>query len=102
MDDIDEVFENRFDENGRWSQPPRAADAKVEAKETREEISDCLEAAPSKQRMAFVLREVEGLSSDEICKILEAQQHQPGCDAISIAQSRPGVPRSEMGCIAPC
>lgn len=71
MDDIDEVFENRFDENGRWSQPPRAADAKLEAKETREEISDCLGAAPSKQRMAFVLREVEGLSSDEICKILE-------------------------------
>ena len=71
MDDIDEVFENRFDENGRWSQPPRAADAKLEAKQTREEISDCLEAAPSKQRMAFVLREVEGLSSEEICKILQ-------------------------------
>ena len=71
IDDIEEVFESRFDENGTWSQPPRAADVELEAKQTREEISDCLEAAPSKQRMAFVLREVEGLSSEEICKILE-------------------------------
>jgi len=71
MDDIDEVFENRFDENGSWSQPPRAPDVALEAKETRQEISDCLEAAPPNQRLAFVLREVEGLSSDEICKILE-------------------------------
>jgi len=71
MDDIDEVFESRFDENGSWSQPPRAPDVALEAKETRQEISDCLEAAPPNQRLAFVLREVEGLSSDEICKILE-------------------------------
>ena len=71
MDDIDEVFESRFDENGTWSQPPRAADVVLEAREIRREISDCLETAPSKQRMAFVLREVEGLSSEEICKILE-------------------------------
>ena len=71
VDDIDEVFESRFDENGSWSQPPRAADVALEAREIRREISDCLETAPSKQRMAFVLREVEGLSSEEICKILE-------------------------------
>jgi RNA polymerase sigma-70 factor (ECF subfamily) len=71
VDDIDEVFESRFDENGTWSQPPRTADAALEAKQTRQEIADCLEAAPSKQRMAFVLREAEGLSSEEICKILE-------------------------------
>jgi RNA polymerase sigma-70 factor (ECF subfamily) len=71
MDDIEEIFESRFDENGAWSQPPKAADVALEAKQTREEIADCLEAAPSKQRMAFVLREVEGLSSEEICKILE-------------------------------
>ncbi len=28
--------------------------------------------APDRQRMVFILREVEGLSTDEICKILEA------------------------------
>ena len=38
--------------------------------ELRAEISDCLETAPERQRLAFQLREGEGLSSGEICKIL--------------------------------
>jgi RNA polymerase sigma-70 factor (ECF subfamily) len=77
MDDIDEVFESRFDENGTWSQPSRAADVALEAKQTRQEIADCLEAAPSKQRMAFVLREVEGLSSEEIAPTIPPAPRPP-------------------------
>ncbi len=71
MDDIDEVFESRFDSRGGWARPPRPADADLFDQETRREISGCLEAAPTPQRMAFVLREVEGLSTEEICNILE-------------------------------
>lgn len=70
-DDIDDVMESRFNANGSWSRPPRPADAELYARQVRQGISDCLEAAPSKQRMAFVLREVEGLATDEICKILD-------------------------------
>ena len=71
MDDIDEVFESRFDENRSWSRPPRGPEDEFFAKEARGEIGDCLEAVPDRQRMAFVLREIEGLSTREICKILE-------------------------------
>lgn len=71
FDDIDDVFESRFDDRGGWSRPPRPADRELDDKETRVRISDCLEAAPSRQRFAFVLREVEGLATPEICKILE-------------------------------
>ena len=71
MDPIDEVFESRFDGNGGWLAPPRAADADLENREVRREIEDCLDAAPTRQRMAFLLREVEGFSTDEICKVLE-------------------------------
>ncbi len=70
MADVDEVVEDRFDEAGSWSRPPRPADADLYDEEVRRAISDCLDAAPSRQRMAFVFREVEGLSTDEICKIL--------------------------------
>ena len=35
------------------------------------EIDGCLETVPTKQRMAFVLREVEELDTKEICKILD-------------------------------
>jgi len=70
-DDIDEVFEQRFDKNGFWANPPRAVDATVFDSEVRQGIEDCLETVPSKQRMAFVLREVEDMESAEICNILD-------------------------------
>jgi RNA polymerase sigma-70 factor (ECF subfamily) len=70
MDDIDDVFEDRFDQAGSWSRPPRGPEDALFAKEARGEIDDCLEAAPDRQRMAFILREVEGFSTEEICKIL--------------------------------
>lgn len=70
LDDIDEVFESRFDPNGSWSRPPRGPDDELMAKEARQEIDDCLEAAPEPQRLAFHFREVDGLSTPEICKIL--------------------------------
>ena len=71
MDDIDEVFESRFDPTGSWSRPPQGPDDDMFGKEARQEIGDCLEAAPEQQRMAFLFREVDGLSTQEICKILE-------------------------------
>lgn len=69
-DDIDEVMESRFDASGSWSRPP-SADDDVFSRQIREHTAECLEPAPTKQRLAFVLREVEGLETDEICKILE-------------------------------
>lgn len=71
VDDIDEVMESRFDANGSWRTPPRSAETEVYGREVRERTAECLEAAPPKQRMAFVFREVEGLTTSEICKILE-------------------------------
>lgn len=71
MDDIDDVFESQFNEAGSWSRPPRGPADNLFAREARREIDDCLAAAPERQRMAFVFREVEGLSTQEICKILD-------------------------------
>ncbi|MDH3255171.1 MAG: sigma-70 family RNA polymerase sigma factor [Acidobacteriota bacterium] len=71
IDDIDEVFESRFDQSGSWSRPPRGPEDILSSKEVRLEIDDCLETVPDRQRLAFVLREVEGLSTKEICKTLE-------------------------------
>jgi RNA polymerase sigma-70 factor (ECF subfamily) len=74
MDDIEQVFEARFNPDGTWLRPPRPVDAAVLDGEIRERIDDCLDQVPSKQRMAFVLREVEGLATEEICKILEVSR----------------------------
>ena len=71
MDDIEEVFEQRFDNAGGWTRPPRPVDTEVYDAEVREGIDGCLDRVPTNQRMAFVLREVEGMDTPEICKILE-------------------------------
>ena len=71
MDDIEEVFEQRFDDAGGWTRPPLPVDAEVYAAEVRQGIDGCLDRVPINQRMAFNLREIEGMDTEEICKILE-------------------------------
>ncbi len=71
MDDIDDVFEQRFDNTGSWTRPPRRMDAVLNDAEVRREIDDCLDQVPTKQRMAFVLREIEDLDTPEISRTLE-------------------------------
>ena len=71
MDDIEEVLGQRFDDAGSWRRPPRPADAEVYDAEVRQGIDGCLDQVPTNQRMAFVLREIEGMDTQEICKILE-------------------------------
>lgn len=71
MDDIEEVFEQRFDSAGSWTRPPLPVDTEVYDAEVRQGIDDCLDRVPTNQRMAFVLREIEGMDAQEICKILE-------------------------------
>lgn len=71
FESIDDVFEARFDERGSWSRPPKTPDALLSLKEAGEEIADCLGETPWRQRIAFLLRETEGLPSAEICKILD-------------------------------
>ncbi len=71
VDDIDDVMESRFRANGSWARPPRPADADTWHREIRGAIDECLGNAPPAQRMAFVLREVEELTTEEICNILQ-------------------------------
>ena len=71
MDDIEEVFERRFDDAGSWTRPPRPVDAEVYDAEVRQGTDGCLDQVPTNQRMAFVLREIEGKDTEEICKVLE-------------------------------
>jgi len=69
-DEIEAIVDRRFDERGNWANPPQDIQKVLEGAEVQEAIDGCLEGVPTQQRMAFVLREVEGLVSDEICKIL--------------------------------
>jgi RNA polymerase sigma-70 factor (ECF subfamily) len=67
-DPIDEVMESRFADQGKWRQPPVDIEDAVFAREIRETIQECMENVPRAQRIAFYLREVDEMRTEEICK----------------------------------
>ncbi len=69
-DPIDDVFESRFDMRGHWVRPPADVERLLLSKELGALILGCMDGLPANQRGAFVLREIEGLETAEICKIL--------------------------------
>ena len=71
MDPIDAVFESRFDTSGKWTRPPADLERLMLSKEIGGLIRSCMDELPVNQREVFVLREVEGLETPEICKIIE-------------------------------
>ena len=78
VDDIEAVVDARFDPAGRWIRPPRPADAAATAGEIMARVDECLEQIPERARSAFVLREVEQLDTNEVCKILEVSANNLG------------------------
>jgi RNA polymerase sigma-70 factor (ECF subfamily) len=70
FDDVTETDPSRFHPDGTWARPPQPADMVVYRREIGKYIGDCLENVPTKQRMAFVFREVEAMETAEICEIL--------------------------------
>jgi len=70
-DDIDDVLEHRFDDRGMWRTPPRQTDDALWDEQIRRHLEECLETVPERHRLAFVLKEVEGLASQEICNTLD-------------------------------
>jgi RNA polymerase sigma-70 factor (ECF subfamily) len=77
-EEIDRVVESRFTEDGRWARPPRGPDAGADRERVRVWLAECLEDLPDRRRMAFVLREVEELSTEEVCKVLEVSPNNLG------------------------
>lgn len=63
-----------FDEKGHWKEGPSKWDTNpkklLEQKEFLRILHTCLEGLSSRVAKTFVLREIEGLNTDEICKVL--------------------------------
>ena len=59
---------------GHWSQPPRSwvrtPDDALLSSELRRHLSDAVAALPERQRQVLTLRDVEGWTSEEVCRLL--------------------------------
>lgn len=70
VDPADELFETRFGFAGHWSRPSQGPAEEADARETASLIEFCLKQLTFAQRAAFVLKEVEGESSESARNIL--------------------------------
>lgn len=66
----------RFGANGRWTVPPRRWDddtpeALLLRDEVRRHLQRSIEDLPPRQRTVFVLRDIERVSAQEVCDLLE-------------------------------
>ncbi len=72
--DHQKQLDDFFHENGSWKEKPEKWDATpgelLDQKEFWKVLWGCLSELSERMRMAFKLREMEGLGCDEICKIL--------------------------------
>lgn len=61
-----------FDSQGRWVSPPRKweidPESALENETLRQVLEDCVGLLEDRMAQVFLLREVEGLSTDELCK----------------------------------
>jgi RNA polymerase sigma-70 factor (ECF subfamily) len=65
----------RFDASGAWMSPPQHwvedSDDRLLAQGLTAQIQDALDALPARQRDVVLLRDVDGLSGQEVCEVLE-------------------------------
>lgn len=71
LSQLDDTLEARFDRQGMWIRPPQSPERYTARTQAMSWLRGCLEALNDRRRLAFILREVEQLETDEICKILE-------------------------------
>jgi RNA polymerase sigma-70 factor, ECF subfamily len=68
------VDPSRFGGDGGWADPPEhwieAAENRMEAGKLADRIRAWLSVLPARQREVVLLRDIEGMSSDEVCAVL--------------------------------
>ncbi len=72
------VDSSRFDASGAWMAPPQHwiedSDDRMQAQALSGQIRKTLGELPERQREVVVLRDVDGLSSHEVCEVLEISE----------------------------
>ena len=84
------VDPSRFDEQGAWSEPPSSFTPEGEALrgEVRGLLAAAIDALPERHRAVLTLRDVEGLSSEEVCELLDIS---PGNQRVLLHRARAKV-----------
>ncbi len=64
-------LEPHFDSTGHWLTAPKSPDEIVYNDQVGDILKLVIDKLPENQRLAFVMKEIEGIETEEICKILD-------------------------------
>jgi RNA polymerase sigma-70 factor, ECF subfamily len=81
-------IEDRFAPDGAWSSPPRPwedPERRAVSLELRDALREALDELPERQRLVVTLRDVEGLESEEACRLLDLS---PGNERVLLHRGR--------------
>lgn len=73
------VSTSRFNGKGRWAEPPAhwrddTPEGLLERSETRAALSAAIESLPDNYRLILTLRDIENLTAEEVCRMLEISE----------------------------
>jgi RNA polymerase sigma-70 factor (ECF subfamily) len=89
LDRTPSVDPARFDQSGQWAEPLQPwdedVDARVDASAFVPTLRSALDQLPARQREVVLMRDVEGLSSEETCDVLGIR---PGNQRILLHRGR--------------
>jgi RNA polymerase sigma-70 factor, ECF subfamily len=72
------VDPSRFDRSGAWAAPPEhwveEADDRLDAVKLADRLRSAIDGLPDRQREVVMLRDVEGLSSEDVCSVLDLSE----------------------------
>jgi len=77
--EISGVTADRFKSNGTWQTPPNAWQAEtpeslLASEQLKGKMEQAVDQLPEMQKTVLILREIEGLEMEEICKILDISE----------------------------
>ncbi len=83
------VDADRFQSSGAWGAPPEAwtddLEERIGARALRDQILAALADMPERQRAVVMLRDVDGLQSEEVCQVLDLS---PGNERVLLHRGR--------------
>jgi RNA polymerase sigma-70 factor (ECF subfamily) len=92
LDRMPSVDPSRFDRSGQWAEPIQPwdedVDVRLDASALMPTLRSALHQLPARQREVVLLRDVEGLSSEETCDVLGLR---PGNQRILLHRGRAGL-----------
>jgi RNA polymerase sigma-70 factor (ECF subfamily) len=101
IESLHAVNPDRFDTQGHWADPldrwVEQVEDRIDAARWLPILKEALDGLPPRQRQVVILRDVEGLSSDEVCELLEINS---GNQRVLLHRGRSqlrGILEAEMG-----